>query len=96
MTQIGDAADESNLYKADGLVKLHGINELEMLLLETSSHFGSTNKSKNCFDHHKGLFGVLSMLKVIADESNLALTETFSKVKVLFMHASGIPYINYV
>lgn len=79
ITQIGDTSDESNLYKADEIITLHGMKEVETLLLETSSHFGSTDKSKSCFDHHKGLFGALSMLKVIADENYLA-----SKLRLLY------------
>ncbi|ORE21199.1 hypothetical protein BCV71DRAFT_241776 [Rhizopus microsporus] len=60
------AIDESTLYKADDIISLYGFNRVEVLLLETSGHFGSSDNSKNSFDHHKGLFGSLSMLKAIA------------------------------
>lgn len=59
-------SDESTLYKADDIISLYGFNRVEVLLLETSGHFGSSDNSKNSFDHHKGLFGSLSMLKAIA------------------------------
>ncbi|KAG0907573.1 hypothetical protein G6F57_009328 [Rhizopus arrhizus] len=56
-------SDESTLYKADGIMSFYGFNRLEVLLLETSGHFGSSDNSKSSFDHHKGLFGALSMIK---------------------------------
>lgn len=84
--------DDSNLYKADGIIKLYSLRELEVLLLETSSYFGSKDKTKASFDHHKGLFGALSMLKTIADEFYLGIAEVLSRVKVLFVHASGTLY----
>ncbi|KAI8967942.1 hypothetical protein BDF20DRAFT_908219 [Mycotypha africana] len=55
-------------YLADGIVKLYGLKEIEILLLETSWHFNCTDKSKHSFDHHKGVFGSLAMLKNIADD----------------------------
>ncbi|GAA5809106.1 hypothetical protein MFLAVUS_002510 [Mucor flavus] len=58
ITQIDDTSDESNLCKADRLIKLYEMKELEMLLLKTSSYFGSTDKSKSCFDHHKDFLGL--------------------------------------
>ena len=76
-------------YKADGLVKMYGVSNLEILLLETSYHFGSKDKCKAAFDHHKGLFGSLAMLKPIADCFSLGTMETFKKVKVFFAHAAG-------
>lgn len=51
--------DDTNLYKADGLIKLYTFLETEVLLLETSYHFGNKDKTKASFDHHKGLFCAL-------------------------------------
>ncbi|CEG66099.1 hypothetical protein RMATCC62417_02742 [Rhizopus microsporus] len=34
--------DEKNWHKSDGLIKLYGIKQIELLLLETSGHFGNT------------------------------------------------------
>jgi hypothetical protein len=79
-------SDESTLYKADGIMSLYGFNRLEVLLLETSGHFDSSDNSKSSFDHHKGLFGALSMIKAIADNYSFGSLETFKNVKVfLFM-----------
>lgn len=91
--QINDP-EGSSLYNADGIIKFYNIKQLEILLLETSSSFGSTDKTKSSFDHHKGLFGILSMLKTVADEFYLASVGTFSKLKLFFVHASGSGYYN--
>lgn len=79
--------DDANLYKADGIIKLYSLRE-PGVLLETPYHFGSKDKTKTSFDHHKGLFGSLSMLKTIADEFYLRTIEIFSRMKVLFVHAT--------
>ncbi|KAL9538744.1 hypothetical protein MBANPS3_010706 [Mucor bainieri] len=81
--------DESSLYLADGLIKLFGLKEVEIVLLETSSHFGCTDSAKIAFDHHKGMYGTLAMLKSIADAFYLGKAETFAKIKVFFVQAAG-------
>lgn len=83
-------SDESTLYKADSIISLYGFNKLEILLLETSGHLGSSANSKSSFDHHKGLFGSLSILKAIADNYSFGSLKTFKNVKVFFIHAAGI------
>jgi hypothetical protein len=85
-----DSSDESTSYKANGIISLHTLNKLEILLLESSNHFGSTDSSKSSFDHHKGLYGALSMLKAIADNYSYGSLETFGKVKVFFVHAADM------
>lgn len=45
--------------------------------------------TKMNFDHHKGMFAVLSMLKTIADELKYASLDVFQKVKIFFVHAAG-------
>lgn len=82
-------SDEKSCYKSDGLIKLFGIKQLELLLLETSGHFCNTDSVKLNFDHHKGMFGLLAMLKCIADEFHFASMEKFCKVKVFFLRAAG-------
>jgi hypothetical protein len=85
----GDA-EEFTLYKADGVISTYDFNKLEVLLLETSGHFGNTDNSKISFDHHKGLFGALSILKGISGAYKHGSMDTFEKVKVFFVHAAGI------
>ncbi|OBZ82243.1 hypothetical protein A0J61_09710 [Choanephora cucurbitarum] len=80
--------NDSCCYKADGIIKMFGFKEIEVALLETSSHFRNQDKTKHSFDHHKGTYGVLAMLKGIADEYHLASVDTFSKLKILFVHAA--------
>lgn len=60
--------DGRNKHNADGLIRMYGYKNLEILLLKTSSYSGCSDHSKSKFDHHKGLFGSLAMIKTIADE----------------------------
>lgn len=81
--------EDSHIYLADGIIKLNGVKNIKILLLETLSCFGSIDRSKIAFDHHKGLFGALAMLKSIADEFPMASMEAFQKCKVFFVHGAG-------
>lgn len=80
--------DDRTKHKADGLIRMYGYKRLEILLLETSSYFGSTDQPKSKFDHHKSLFGTLAMLKTIADDYQYGALATFQKIKALFVHAT--------
>ncbi|KAG1170910.1 hypothetical protein G6F36_011834 [Rhizopus arrhizus] len=46
--------DDKNQYKSDGLIKLFGLDKLELLLLETSGSFSNKDKNKVKLGHHKG------------------------------------------
>ncbi|KAG1631872.1 hypothetical protein G6F44_010886 [Rhizopus delemar] len=87
-----DDTDEATLYYADGIIKLYGVKEVEVLLLETSSFFGCTNNAKKVLIIIRGSFGTLAMIKTIADIFCFGPLETFGKVKILFVHAAGIMY----
>jgi hypothetical protein len=88
--------DEKSLYKSDGLIKLFGLKKLELVLLETSGHFTNSNKGKIKLDHHKGMYGALSMLKCIADDFSFASVDKLSPVKVFFIHATGnVSFVRY-
>ncbi|CAO3692118.1 unnamed protein product [Rhizopus stolonifer] len=75
-------------YNADGLIRMYGYKNLEILLPETSSYSGCGDQSKSKFDQHKDFFGSLAMIKTIADEYQYASISTFKKVKIIFAHAS--------
>ncbi|KAI7898509.1 uncharacterized protein BX663DRAFT_524359, partial [Cokeromyces recurvatus] len=79
--------DDENQYKSDGLLKLFGLKELELLLLETSDCLINKDRNKTNFDHHKSVFGTLVMLKCIADDYAFGSVVNFTKVKVFFLHA---------
>jgi hypothetical protein len=68
---------------------LYDLKELEILLLETSGSFGNTDMAKINFDHHKGTFGCLAMIKLIVDEYYCASEKTFQKLKKKFVNAAG-------
>jgi hypothetical protein len=81
--------EESRCYLANGIIKLYGMQNTNVLLLETSGCFGNTDRSKISFDRHKGLYGALfSMTKSIADKFCKATMLIFSKLKVYFVHAA--------
>ncbi|KAG1449113.1 hypothetical protein G6F46_001409 [Rhizopus delemar] len=88
LKSLGCYINDKFQYKADGLIKLYGIKKLEILLLETSGPLNNADKVKINFDHHKGTFGSLALLKCIADEFSFASVEKFKKVKVFFVHAA--------
>ncbi|KAG1473616.1 hypothetical protein G6F56_000852 [Rhizopus delemar] len=81
--------DDKNCYKKYGLIKLFGLKKLEVLLIEISGHFGNKDKVKLNFDYHKGIFGMLAMLKSIADDYQSASTEKFARVKIFFLNTAG-------
>lgn len=89
LKSLGMNLDDRNTYKADGIIRLYGCKNLEILVLETSHHFGCTDEPKSRFDHHKGLFGSLSMLKTKADQYRYGSIAKFSKIKVFFIHAAN-------
>jgi hypothetical protein len=60
--EYGGLLSREDCHVADGIIKRYG-SPLEILLLEASGCFGSTERSKIAFNHHKGLFGALAMLK---------------------------------
>lgn len=82
--------DDAAVYKADGIISLYELDKLKVLLLETSGHYNNKDASKISFDHHKGLFGTLSMIKAIAEKYSFGSVEAFKKVKVFFLHAAGM------
>lgn len=90
-TLVSDDAhkDDRNHYNADGIVRLAGLNDLEVSLLGTSGELRNEDKIKINFDHHKGSFGALAMLKTLADTYKYGTVEDFSKVKILYIHAAG-------
>ncbi|KAI8877157.1 hypothetical protein K501DRAFT_278719 [Backusella circina FSU 941] len=77
-------------YKGDGILKYEVEKQtVEILLLETSSGYDEASNTKKGFDHHKATFGLLAMLKVIADEWEMGSFKSFSNIKMYFLHACG-------
>ncbi|CEP16520.1 hypothetical protein [Parasitella parasitica] len=58
----------------------------EILLSEVSSSYGENSKGKTSFDHHKAMFGLLAMLRTIASLYKYGSFETFSRLKLYFVH----------
>ncbi|KAG0165188.1 hypothetical protein DFQ30_008850 [Apophysomyces sp. BC1015] len=79
--------DSRHKYLADGVVRFD--EDKEILLLETSSAYSTATAEKISFDHHKGMFGLLSMMKTTADQYKYASFEIFRKLKLHFVHVHG-------
>ncbi|CDH56138.1 hypothetical protein RO3G_05723 [Lichtheimia corymbifera JMRC:FSU:9682] len=86
---IAGAATSGAPYYADSVLRLTDKNNIEICLLETSKAFQKATKSKISFDHHKGMFALLSMLKRIANAYNLSNYDQLSELELLFLHAHG-------
>lgn len=71
-------------YNADAIFEVQGLDGITLLLHETSGKYASTNKSKRSQDDHKGMFGLLSLLKDITDKYRNGSVEAFMKSKVFF------------
>lgn len=88
MTKQLNSLDERTRHKADSAIKVYGFKDLKVLLLETSSFFSCADQTKSKFDHHKGLFGSLAMVKTIADQFQYGSLETFKKTQGIFPSCS--------
>ncbi|KAG1167140.1 hypothetical protein G6F46_007308 [Rhizopus delemar] len=67
LKRMGIMVNKRQIYRADGVVRLAAIKDLEVVVLETAGPFGSDDRSKSAFDNSKGMFALLVMLKTIAD-----------------------------
>ncbi|EIE76714.1 hypothetical protein RO3G_01418 [Rhizopus delemar RA 99-880] len=86
---IGINTQSKSQYKADGIVSLYGVDNMEVLLLETSGHFKNDDQTKISFDHHKALYGTLAMLKCVSDTYKFGSMKTFQKIKIFFLQAAN-------
>jgi hypothetical protein len=82
-------------YNADGLICANDFSGLEILLTEVSSGYGSGDGSKVSFDHYKAMFGMLSMMRIIAQTYNKGTFDTFRKLKIHFLHDHGRQQYHY-
>lgn len=83
-----DASDED--FKADGVVKC---GDIELLLLETSGHYGVRDDNRFGQDHVKGAFGCLTFLRRILKTYYYATEDSMRMLKVLFVHARGKKFL---
>ncbi|CAO3650123.1 unnamed protein product [Mucor hiemalis] len=76
-------------YNADGTLVANDLSAIEILLTEVSSGYGFNENGKVSFDHHKAMFGMLSMIRSVAQVYNKASFNTFTKLKIHFLHVHG-------
>ncbi|EIE90190.1 hypothetical protein RO3G_14901 [Rhizopus delemar RA 99-880] len=81
--------DKRKIYKADGIIRLAELGDLEVLVLETAGAFGNDDHAKESFDNSKGMFALLAMLETVADHYKFAPIEEFRKLKLYFVQPSS-------
>lgn len=70
--KLGLMKDDRYHCNADGVIRLQGFHNVEV-----SGSFGATGVNKTNFDHHKTMFGLLSMLRTLANETKYGSLEIF-------------------
>jgi hypothetical protein len=86
MDRLGLRASKYQSYKADGIICF---KEIEVFLMENSGSYGKCTKHKASGDHHKAVYGVLGIVKTIADTYKYATFDTFQRLKVFFLQTRG-------
>ncbi|CAO3695775.1 unnamed protein product [Rhizopus stolonifer] len=81
--------DRRYKYNADGKLIANDFSATEILLTEVSSSYGSNDTGKISFDHYKAMFGMLAMIRTVALLYDKASFNTFTKLKIHFLHAHG-------
>ncbi|KAI8080500.1 hypothetical protein BDF21DRAFT_339618 [Thamnidium elegans] len=76
-------------YNAGGMLIVNDLSAIEILLTEVSSGYGSNEAGKISFDHYKAMFGMLAMIRTVAQLYDKVSFNTLTKVKIHFMHAHG-------
>ncbi|KAI9470783.1 MAG: hypothetical protein EXX96DRAFT_491183, partial [Benjaminiella poitrasii] len=61
----------------------------EPLILEVSSALDQATQGKIDFDHSKAMFGMLAVLKTVAGKYDYGSFESFTKIKIHFIHVYG-------
>lgn len=89
LRSMGQKIDRRKVYRADGIIRLNDLDGLEILILETAGPYGSKDERKIAFDNVKGMFGLLAMMKTMADKFCYASVELFQKLKLYLVQVSG-------
>ncbi|KAI7876468.1 uncharacterized protein EV154DRAFT_540307 [Mucor mucedo] len=84
LRKMGFKVDKRRIYKADGIIRLAELEDLEVLILETAGAFNVEDHGKTAFDNSKGIFALLAMLKTIADH--------YKHASLYFIQPSGRQY----
>ncbi|KAG0179485.1 hypothetical protein DFQ29_002029 [Apophysomyces sp. BC1021] len=78
------------LYAENCILRLKNVANIEILLLKTSSAYDSATNRETTFDHFKGMFGHLAVLKTVADEFPLADYAIFKQLNLHLFHSYGV------
>lgn len=85
-------ADHRKSHLTDAIIRLNKLCGLEVFLLETAGFFNHKDQRKISFDNVKGMFALLATVKSVADTFSFASVESFKKLKLYFVQASGKKY----
>lgn len=86
----GDNELKSCSYNADGChTALIGGRKIELSILEVTGQFGLLDIARSTQDHVKGGFGILAVLQEIAHVFEFGSLDTFSSIRIYFLHALG-------
>jgi hypothetical protein len=85
LEKIDPTVDARSGYNADSIIRVGAHNNIELIIPKVGSCFSKPDKSKHATDHYKGMFGLLSMCKGIAENYKYASLESFKKQKVFFL-----------
>ncbi|CEG76075.1 hypothetical protein RMATCC62417_11017 [Rhizopus microsporus] len=89
LVKMGAKIDKRMIYKAGGVVRLTGLQNLEVMVLETADPYSRHDQTKTAFDNTKGMFALLAMLKTVADTFENAKVEQFKNSKLYLLQPSG-------
>ncbi|KAG0162170.1 hypothetical protein DFQ30_002897, partial [Apophysomyces sp. BC1015] len=85
--QIVDYDGTMSAYKADGIIRLKGIKNFEIFLCETSGGLLQGSERKRTYDSHKGMFGMVVMMKTLVDTFHFASMDAISAVNLYIVQA---------
>ncbi|KAF7724537.1 hypothetical protein EC973_000914 [Apophysomyces ossiformis] len=78
--------DNRCVFNVDGTLRVDTLDKAEMLTLEVTGAYGFKDRSRCGYDHVKGAFSCLAMLRKLAHAYYAAGFEIFSKLRMYFLH----------
>ncbi|ORE04883.1 hypothetical protein BCV72DRAFT_277101 [Rhizopus microsporus var. microsporus] len=96
LIKIGVKVDKRMNYKADDVVRLTRLQNLEVMALETADPYDRQEQTKAASDNSKGMLVLLAMLKTVGDTFENAEVEQFKNLKLYLLQPSASTVINEV
>lgn len=89
---------EDNIYgfNVDRSLRVQNIDSVEILILETTGAYGYRNRTRAGYDHVKGVFNSLAMLRRLVKSYHRARISASSKIRLYFLHEKGIRIVVHI